>query len=250
VHQLQQFTSCDVRKAIRVLQENKWNVEVSADLILDGNGLDGDDDDDMDEVKSVHMVDASKFAKIDEWFNSLRDEENSIEANGILKLADQLGIDPETDPVILVLAEVMKAERMLHFSRDEFRRGMSALNCDSSESLKKVIPRLRDSLKKNTRFKELYAFLFKFALDIGQKVMTKEMAVGLWRLLFPGRFALFSNWIDYFEKNHKHGVSKDLWGQFLVFTELPGINQGDFSAFDQIESWPLVLDDFVSALRS
>lgn len=80
--------------------------------------------------------------------------------------------------------------------------------------------------------------------------MTKDMALGLWKLLFPARYPLLPKWIEFFEKYHKHGVSKDLWTQFLVFSELPGVAQGDYSAFEKIESWPLVLDDFVGYLKT
>lgn len=208
----------------------------------------GEDDDD-DEVQVVNGRDNTDYSKIDKWFDEFRDESDSIEVNGIMKFAEALGIDPETDPVILVLAEVMKAKQMLHFSRDEFRLGMKTLNVDSTSSLKKILPKLRESIKDKRKFKNFYIFLYGYALDFGQKVMTKDMAIGLWKLLFPEKFALFPRWIDYFERTHKHGVSKDLWTQFLVFSELPGISDGDYTAFDQIESWPLVLDEFVSSLR-
>ena len=217
-------------------------------IIEEGIEVDDDSSDDDDHVKAVNVRKAD-YSTIDKWFDSLQDDEDSIDTNGILKFADELGIDAETDSVMLVLAEIMKAKQILHFSRQEFRTGMTALGCDSPASLKPKLAAVRNQLLDKRRFKEIYLFLYSYALDAGQKIMSKDMAIGLWKLLFPQRFALFPKWIQFFEKNSKHGVSKDLWGQFLAFTELPGMNEGDFTAFDAIDAWPLVLDEFVSFIK-
>lgn len=190
------------------------------------------------------------YSRIDKWFDELKDEDDAIEANGIMKLAEQLDIDPETDPVILVLAKVMNAKQMLHFSRDEFRNGMAELGCDSSRALKTKLHELRETLNDDRQFKELYLFLYSYALDFGQKVMSKEMALGLWKILLPKRFPLLKEWLEYFERTQKHGVSKDLWSQFLAFTKLRGIEDKNYEAFDKIDAWPVVLDDFIASLKA
>ena len=210
-----------------------------------------DENADDDEVELIPQArQASDYRMIDAWFDSLRDEPDSIEIDGIVKLSDALGIDPENDPVILVLAKYMDAKKMLHFSREEFRKGMTELGCDSTASLKAKLPQLRETLNNKRQFKELYLFLYSYALDAGQRILTKDMAMGLWKLLFHDKFALFPKWMEYFEKYHKHGVSKDMWSQFLAFTELPGLAEGHYEAIDKIDAWPTLLDEFVAYLKS
>jgi DCN1-like protein 1/2 len=212
----------------------------------------GEEDDNEDGILGEirHKANPISGKKVDAWFDSLKDAASGdIELDGIIQFFEQLGVDAEADIVVLILGMAMHAQRMLHYSREEFHRGMKTFGSDSPEELKKNLPSIRKLANDPKVFKQLYTFTFTYALDPGQRIMGRDMAIGLWELLFVDRFPLLSKWITYFRESHKHGVTKDLWQQFLVFTKLPGICEGKYDEFDKIAAWPLVLDEFVEYLR-
>ena len=65
-----------------------------------------------------------------------------MDIDGVVQLCDDLAVDP-TDVVVIVIAWYMQAARMGFFHRQEFRRGMAALECATVAQLAARIPSMR-----------------------------------------------------------------------------------------------------------
>lgn len=82
-------------------------------------------------------------ANIISLFNRYKDPQtNQMEGDGIANFFDQLGVDASSDPVALVISYYMGAQSMGTYSQQEFVQGLTKLQCDSLEALKKKVPSL------------------------------------------------------------------------------------------------------------
>ena len=73
-------------------------------------------------------------------------------------------------------------------------------SCDTTEALAKQIDALRSNVARDKdAFDELYAFVFDFAREPGQKNIEVGMASGLLSLLLPGRFDLLDQFTAFLE---------------------------------------------------
>eukprot|EP00397_Hematodinium_sp_SG-2012_P059995 GEMP01077613.1.p1 GENE.GEMP01077613.1~~GEMP01077613.1.p1 ORF type:complete len:236 (+),score=39.97 GEMP01077613.1:317-1024(+) len=171
--------------------------------------------------------------------------EEYIAADGIERLCNDLGISP-LDPVVLVISYYCQAVKMGIFTRTEFCRGMSVLECESMKDLHRKIPHLRQELAMRPKTKEIYTYTFQFALDPGTKQLQKEIAVELWKLLLPlFKWRLAKEWIEFIESQVKFSITKD---SFVMLYELIATDP-TLANYDDDGAWPVLLDDFVLYMR-
>ena len=106
-----------------------------------------------------------------------------MEEEGIVQFYADMGVDMETDIVCLLISKYMQAEFMGEYKKSEFLKGSEVLACDDINAWKAVLPRLRQELKNENKFKEMYKFVFGFACEKGLKNVEVESALALWDLL-------------------------------------------------------------------
>lgn len=149
---------------------------------------------------------------------------------------------------MLVLSWRFNADIMCEYTRDEFVNGMKELSCDSIEKLKAKLPGLRQDLKNERIFKEIYIYAFSFAREQGQKILQLDTALAMWDLLFQGRaWPHTEKWLTFLRESHGKAISKDTWTQFYEFTTKI---KPDFSDYDADSgAWPYLLDEFVEKYR-
>lgn len=185
--------------------------------------------------------------KLNALFDQYKDQnEDSILADGIERLCDDLQVNPDEFRV-LVLAWKLNAEQMCRFTRVEFVHGCKNMRVDSLKSIQQRLPELVKEIESNTElFKDLYRFTFRFGLDVvtGQRILPADMAICLWRLVFYVREPpILQKWLHFLEKHpHVRGIPRDTWNMFLNFAEAVG---DDLSSYDDTEAWPSLFDDFV-----
>ncbi|KAJ8953945.1 hypothetical protein NQ318_019188 [Aromia moschata] len=185
--------------------------------------------------------------KLTALFDQYKDEnEDSILAEGIEQLCQDLQVSPD-DFKILVLAWKLNAEQMCRFTRSEFVNGLKVIRADSIKSIQSRLPELVSEVEKNDeQFKDLYRFTFRFGLDSasGQRILPRDMAMVLWRLVFTIREPpILNRWLNFLETYQMiRGIPKDTWNMFLNFSEHVG---NDLSCYDDNEAWPSLFDDFV-----
>lgn len=153
------------------------------------------------------------------------------------------------DFAILLFAWKCDAQQMCRFSRDEFLIGMRRLKVESLKQLHARLPELvREVDTHPEQFKEMYRFAYRFALDseIGQRILSTEMAVQLWKVVFARREIPFlERWLSFVTKQvGLRGIPKDTWIMFLHFVDTVQPNFSDYSAE---EAWPSLIDDFVES---
>jgi DCN1-like protein 1/2 len=233
VNSLVQFVSCSERDAIGLLVKTNWDVQAAATLHF--------------ETQAANAVDDKK---IDQWFNTYiedGEDENEIESEGVEKFCDDIGVDGETDIIILAIAWKMEAADMGIFTRSEFQKGMAALGCESVAALKEKIPALRSEIADPWSFKKLYAFCHKFAVDpdVHKRNLPLDTAIAYWTLLLQNKFDNLELWLEFLNasRDEVRFISKDQWIQLLEFATTI---DNSMSNFKEGEEWPVLLDDFVS----
>lgn len=174
-------------------------------------------------------------------FEEYKDEnEDAILSDGIERLCCDLGYKPD-DFAILVLAFSLDASQMCRFTKTEFIQGLKTMNASNISDIKIRLKEIIEKLKIDSDlYKQLYRFTFRFGLEIGQRVLSCDMAIILWRLVFTlYKPDILDRWLSFLEQ-HERGVTKDTWNMFLNFAESCDITQ-----YDDSEAWPSLFDDFV-----
>lgn len=233
VRSLTQFISCSERDAIGLLQKTKWDVQAAAALHF--------------ETMQANAVDSTK---IDLWFNTyIEDGEdtNEMEAEGVEKFCADIGVDGETDTIVLAVAWKMEAKEMGIFTRAEFQKGMAALSCETAKALKEKLPSLRSEIADPFSFKKMYTFCHKFAVDpdVHKRNLPLDTAIAYWNLLLASKFDHLQLWLEFLNASRAEVkfISKDQWVQLLEFSTTI---DNDLENFKEGEEWPVLLDDFVA----
>lgn len=219
--------------AIQTLKEASWNMEHAFELYF------------YTARSNSASRSSTNTAGIDEMFSNYKvkdnEQEERIEAEGIIRLLHDIGVDP-LDPVTLVISLKMSAETMGKYTKEEFYLGMRTMQCDSMDKLKKKIGDLRRELDSAETFKDVYEFSFHFALEPNAKALPLETAIGLWKVLMVGKWCFTDEWCEFLEKNHGKAISNDTWSQVLQFSKLVGPKLEGYTVDD---AWPYLLDEFV-----
>ncbi|KAG0213540.1 DCN1-like protein 5 [Mortierella sp. GBA30] len=207
------------------------------------------------------------------WFRSYTGLEedgdfdsDQIGPGGIAKLCEDIGVSLETVDM-LVLAYHLEADTMRKmqmqkvsnqktyllnvphmklppiFTKDEWIKGMTKLEIDSTEKLRVKMPLLVAQLQDPRHFKEFYRYVFMFAKDSEQKCMPLETACAMLSTVMKGR-PHEQRFVAYLEtKRPVKVINKDQWYNFLDFSDT--ISE-DLSNYDPIGSaWPVLMDEYV-----
>eukprot|EP00246_Nothoceros_aenigmaticus_P012694 TRINITY_DN4054_c0_g1_i2.p1 TRINITY_DN4054_c0_g1~~TRINITY_DN4054_c0_g1_i2.p1 ORF type:complete len:258 (+),score=35.22 TRINITY_DN4054_c0_g1_i2:203-976(+) len=183
---------------------------------------------------------------VEELYLRYKDPQSEmVLVDGVSLFCDDLQVDPG-DVVMLVISWHMKAATMCEFSRQEFIMGLQSLGVDSVDKLKYLLPSLRQELKDEHKFRDIYNFAFGWAKEKGQKSLALDTAVGMWRLLFAERsWPLVEHWCQFLQARHNKAISKDTWSQLLEFSR--SIDPS-LSNYDAEGAWPYLIDEFVEYL--
>jgi len=179
-------------------------------------------------------------------FEKYKDEScDSILVNGVEQFCIDLNVDP-TDVLMLIVSFHLNAGTMCEYTRDEFVGGFERLGCDSIESIKNKFGWMRDDISSASRFREFYSYVYDFGREPGQKSLSVEMAVPLWKLVLEGRYAHIDKFLE-FMGTQSQAVSKDTWDLFLEFTTTV---DSDLSNYSEDDCWPVLIDAWVDHFRS
>jgi DCN1-like protein 3 len=174
---------------------------------------------------------------INKLFEEYKDknEEDAILSEGVEKLCQDLNYSPDEFP-ILVLAFCLDAKQMCCFTKQEFIHGLKKLNATTINELKQRLLQTVEKLESDMDlFKQLYRFTFHFGLDDGARILSLDMAISLWRLVYsihrpPDN--VLERWLTFLTKENIRGIQRDTWMMFQNFSE-----SFDINSYDSDEAW-------------
>ncbi|KIK13347.1 hypothetical protein PISMIDRAFT_688752 [Pisolithus microcarpus 441] len=123
---------------------------------------------------------------INTLFDRYKDpESDEITEDGTVRLCGDLGVDLE-DVVLLAVAYELKSPHIGRWSKKGWVSGMKSLGCDTLDSLRNALPRLRDKLASDPPyFVAVYNYTFSLAREEGQRSLALDSAMAYWELLIP-----------------------------------------------------------------
>lgn len=167
-----------------ILIKNKWDVNTTIDYFYANNVAA------QCESAGVPVTGKWNKSKAEATFNSYKSG-NIMDEDAILKFFGDIGVDMETDIVSLMFSSHMatkdKQMCMGEYTKAEFMQGAESLQCDEIGTWKSMVPTMRNNLKNEGKFKEMYKFVFGFACEKGIRSVDIESACALWPMLLKDK---------------------------------------------------------------
>ncbi|XP_032884311.1 DCN1-like protein 4 isoform X3 [Amblyraja radiata] len=133
-----------------------------------------------------------------EWFYEYAGSDDVIGPEDMEKFCEDIGVEPE-NVVMLVLAWKLDAQSMGYFSLQEWLKGMTLLQCDTTEKLRNSLDYLRSLLNEPTNFKLVYRYAFDFAREKDQRSLEISTAKCMLGLLLGKTWPLFPAFHQFLE---------------------------------------------------
>lgn len=175
------------------------------------------------------------------WFSEYAAADDVVGPEGMEKFCEDIGVEPE-NIVMLVLAWHLEAANMGFFTKEEWVKGMTSLQCHSTERLQGKLDYMRSELNDPTLFKSIYRYAFDFARDKDQRSLDMDTAKSMLALLLGRTWPLFPVFNHFLEQSKYKGMNKDQWYNVLEFSRTI---KPDLSNYDEDGAWPVILDEFV-----
>lgn len=125
---------------------------------------------------------------------------------------------------------------MCRFTKQEFIHGLKKLNATTIQDLRLRLVQTVEKLDTDVDlFKQLYRFTFNFGLDDGSRILSLDMAMSLWKLVFTVHNPadnLLERWLNFLSNENIRGIQKDTWTMFMNFAEC-----FDIDSYDSDEAW-------------
>uniref|UniRef100_A0A8C7Z1R5 DCN1-like protein n=1 Tax=Oryzias sinensis TaxID=183150 RepID=A0A8C7Z1R5_9TELE len=175
------------------------------------------------------------------WFHNYAGPDKVFGPEAMERFCEDIGVEPE-NIIMLVLAWHLEAANMGYFTKDEWLRGMTILQCDCTDRLRSKLDYLRSELNDPVAFRSIYRYAFDFSRDKNQRSLDMDTAKSMLALLLERRWPLFPIFQQFLEQSKYKGLNKDQWYNVLEFSKT--INT-DLSNYDEDGAWPVLLDEFV-----
>ncbi|CAG9765361.1 unnamed protein product [Ceutorhynchus assimilis] len=181
------------------------------------------------------------------WFKEYTSPDcpDTLGPEGMEKFCEDIGVEPE-NVVMLVLAYKMQARRMGFFTKEEWTKGLSEMQCDSIQKLQYRLDYLRCLLNDQSTFKAIYRYAYDFARDKDQRSMDMETAKAMLQLLLGKQWELFTQFSQFLDQSKYKVINKDQWCNILEFSKTIC---DDLTNYDVDGAWPVMLDEFVEWLK-
>eukprot|EP00670_Eutreptiella_braarudii_P009533 CAMPEP_0174311850 /NCGR_PEP_ID=MMETSP0810-20121108/3951_1 /TAXON_ID=73025 ORGANISM="Eutreptiella gymnastica-like, Strain CCMP1594" /NCGR_SAMPLE_ID=MMETSP0810 /ASSEMBLY_ACC=CAM_ASM_000659 /LENGTH=324 /DNA_ID=CAMNT_0015420153 /DNA_START=103 /DNA_END=1077 /DNA_ORIENTATION=+ len=233
--------------AVKMLMQNGWDVESALNAFFSG----GAEDDDGDEV--MGSAGAGELNDLFEKYKAIGIEEGAAEGTtnmegaALHSFSQDIDAEDEDGYCLYVIAFLVKASIPLTFTKEEFVSGLMDLGVRSLADIKKNLPNWKSQLQRDGVFREFYRFCYDWMKESpATRVLGCETACDLWTMFFKGQYPLLEHWVDYVKTHFKKAITKDVWYQFLDFTNL----KPDLSDYDVDGAWPVLFDEFVDHAKA
>ncbi|XP_029111774.1 DCN1-like protein 5 [Scleropages formosus] len=175
------------------------------------------------------------------WFYEYAGPDEVVGPEGMEKFCEDIGVEPE-NIIMLVLAWKLEAPNMGFFTKEEWIKGMTLLQCDCTERMRGKLDYLRSLLNDSVAFKNIYRYAFDFARDKDQRSLDIDTAKSMLALLLGRTWPLFPVFLQFLEQSKYKVMNKDQWYNVLEFSRTVS---ADLRNYDEDGAWPVLLDEFV-----
>ncbi|TRY72864.1 hypothetical protein DNTS_007670 [Danionella cerebrum] len=191
--------------------------------------------------RMINPADQFSSKKCLAWFYEYAGSDEIVGPESMEKFCEDIGVEPE-NIVMLVLAWKLEAVNMGFFTKEEWIKGMTSLQCDCIERLQSRLDYMRSQLNDAVNFKNIYRYAFDFARDKDQRSLDMDTAKSMLALLLGRTWPLFPVFHQFLEQSKYKVMNKDQWYNVLEFSRT--VN-ADLSNYDEDGAWPVMLDEFV-----
>lgn len=171
--------------------------------------------------------------------------------DGILRFCTDLSIEPDSYEVLL-FCFLCRAKQMYSLTKQEFVHGLKILGhrIENLFDLRTLLFNYRISSEE----KEFYHWTYQYGLIDGQRCLTTQNAISLWRLFYSKHIPksqILDQWLNYLENDINNEIPKtitcDTWTIFPQFAKFIQLN--GYESYDDNEAWPCLFDGFVEYIQ-
>jgi DCN1-like protein 1/2 len=147
----------------------------------------------------------------------------------------------------MILFWKLECDTKYTLTKTQFIEGLANLGMETSSKIKSRISTLKSEISSPKDFKKFYMWCFTYMKDPTQKRIHIDFALPTWKLIMKGKYKYLDEWIKFWENGKDKTIPKDVWGQFLEFT-----NDVGFSNWKDFDSgaYPLSIEEFVDFMKS
>jgi len=190
---------------------------------------------------------SSSIDRREQLFEHYSDNHQIMSLDGILRFCNDLSIEPDSYEVLL-FCFLCRAKQMYLLTKDEFLLGLKTLGNHIENLLD--IRTLLFNYKILSYEKEFYLWTYHYGLIDGQRCLTTQNAISLWRLFYLKNIEkpqILDQWFHYLENDINNEIPKtitcDTWTIFPQFAKFIQLN--GYESYDDNEAWPSLFDGFV-----
>jgi hypothetical protein len=190
---------------------------------------------------------------VDRLFAELADIDDPeiIASEGIVKLCELLGIDPQDPKALALMWRLGAVTKPGEISKSEFTTGMSKIRKNNLGDLKRYLPHLDSGFLDKDQYREFYRFCHIFSREGTKKTLEKDIVQALLPILLDAnRAPHVASFLEFLEDPSSAEFthfSIDAWDGFYVFNNSVSPTLEDFDG--ENSSWPTVLDAYVAFRR-
>lgn len=186
------------------------------------------------------------------------DTRDTLSAETTQEYLESLGVNLENAEMFVVM-ELVQAPSLGEITRQGFVDGWKNTDLTSfSKTSQKAF--IRGQIARLSTdpsyFKRVYRHAFIAGKEANQKSLPLENAIVFWQLLFspPGRPWKSANrdwsalWEQFLTAKWTRSVNKDMWNMTLEFANKTMEDEA-LTFYNEEDSWPAVVDEFVSWYR-
>jgi len=176
--------------------------------------------------------------------------EELIAGEKLVLFAQDMGSTGPLDPTLLIIAWLFFSSRQWQFLKSEWLCSWTLQGVFTLNRIKEAVDHWRTLI--NTQddiWKSFYQFIFDYLKSSPKSNnIDKQEALVAWHIVgIDKRWELWEKWEKFWNESPSKLVSKDVWNMLIRFIDKIGTN---LKNYDENDSWPLAIDEFVRANRN
>lgn len=244
------LTGCKYSVAQQYLRRNGGRVEYALNDYYDH----------VDAIGGMRQSYSPRLVGIFEKYTTVG-QATQWDTTGLIRYIEDLGVSIE-DPLALCLAEMLCIKDLTKpLSREQFLDAWTDQCCDTLDQMRAHLQTLEARLETDKDyFKSIYLYMFPLNADETTHHMPKDVAVEYWNILFKTKkYALkvsdsrIESWLAFINAGEsdprRQNISWDTWRMFYKFVEQYPDDNSLKDTYDEMASWPLLIDEYYEYLE-